>query len=90
VIDREQSSVFKSILIDKGTAHGLKVGFPVLDDKGIVGRITECSWHVSRVMLIMDENSNVAALLQGSRTHAFCRAPVQPVAGLNTFPRMKR
>ena len=69
VIDREQSSVFKSILIDKGTAHGLKVGFPVLDDKGIVGRITECSWHVSRVMLIMDENSNVAALLQGSRIH---------------------
>lgn len=69
VIDREQSSVFKSILIDKGTAHGLKVGFPVLNDQGIAGRITECSWHVSRVMLIVDENSNVAALLQGSRTH---------------------
>lgn len=68
-IDREQSSVFKSILIDKGTAHGLKVGFPALNDQGIVGRITECSWHVSRVMLIVDENSNVAALLQGSRTH---------------------
>lgn len=69
VIDREQSSVFKSILIDKGTAHGLKVGLPALNDQGIVGRITECSWHVSRVMLIVDENSNVAALLQGSRTH---------------------
>jgi rod shape-determining protein MreC len=69
VIDREQSSVFKSILIGKGTAHGLRVGLPVLDNQGIAGRITECSWHVSRVMLIVDENSNVAALLQGSRTH---------------------
>lgn len=69
VIDREQSPVFKSILIDKGTTHGLMVGFPVVNDQGIVGRITECSWHVSRIMLIVDVNSNVSALLQRSRTH---------------------
>ncbi len=69
VIGHEQSSVFKSILINKGTAQGLMVGFPVLNDQGIVGRITECSWHVSRVMLIVDRSSNVSALLQGSRTH---------------------
>jgi rod shape-determining protein MreC len=69
VIDYERSSVFQSILISKGTAHGLSVGFPVLNDQGIVGRITECSWHVSRVMLIVDRSSNVSALLQGSRTH---------------------
>jgi len=69
VIDREQSSVFKSILINKGSVHGLRVGLPAMNDQGIVGRLTECSWHVSRVMLIVDENSNVAALLQGSRTN---------------------
>jgi rod shape-determining protein MreC len=69
VIGHEQSSVFKSILINKGTAHGLMVGFPVLNDQGIIGRITECSWHVSRAMLIVDRSSNVSALLQGSRTH---------------------
>ena len=69
VIDREQSPIFKSILIDKGTKHGLKVGLPVLSDQGIAGRITECSWHISRIMLIVDVNSNVSALLQRSRTH---------------------
>jgi rod shape-determining protein MreC len=69
VIGHEQSSVFKSILINKGTAQGLMVGFPVLNDQGIIGRITECSWNVSRVMLIVDKSSNVSALLQGSRTH---------------------
>ena len=69
VIGREQSSVFKSILISKGTAQGIMVGFPVLNDQGIIGRITECSWNVSRVMLIVDKSSNVSALLQGSRTH---------------------
>ena len=69
VIDREQPPIFKSILIDKGTAHGLMVGFPVLNDQGLVGRITECSWHISRIMLIVDVNSNVSVLLQRSRTH---------------------
>jgi rod shape-determining protein MreC len=68
VIDREQSPVFRSILINKGTAHGLKVGLPVLSDQGIAGRITECSWHVSRVMLVVDENSKIPALLQQGRT----------------------
>ena len=69
VIDREQSPLFKSILIDKGTAHGLKVGLPVLSDQGIAGRITECSWHISRIMLVVDVNSNVSVLLQRNRTH---------------------
>lgn len=69
VIDSEQSSVFRSILINKGSAHGLKVGLPVLTDQGIAGRITECSWHVSRVMLVVDENSRIPVLLQQSRAH---------------------
>lgn len=69
VIDREQAPLFKSMLINKGTAHGLKVGLPVVSDQGIAGRITECSWHVSRIMLIVDVNSNVSVLLQRSRTH---------------------
>jgi rod shape-determining protein MreC len=67
VIDHERSSVFKSILINRGTAHGLNVGLPVLNDQGIVGRITECAWHVCRAMLIVDRNSNVSALLQEGR-----------------------
>ncbi len=69
VIDREQSPVFKSVLIGKGTAHGLMVGFPVLNDQGIVGRITESSWHISRIMLIVDVNSNVSVLIQRNRAH---------------------
>lgn len=69
VIDRDPSSVIKTLLINKGTTQGLRVGLPVLAERGIAGRITECSWHVSRVMLITDENSNVDALIQGNRAH---------------------
>ncbi len=69
VIDRDSSSVIRTVLINKGTSQGLRVGLPVLADRGIAGRITECSWHVSRVLLITDENSNVDALIHGNRAH---------------------
>ena len=69
VIDRDPSSAIKTLLIGKGTSQGLRVGLPVLTDRGIAGRITECSWHVSRVMLVTDESSNVDALVQGNRAH---------------------
>jgi rod shape-determining protein MreC len=33
----------------------------------VVGRIIETSWHASRVLLLIDENSNIDALIQRSR-----------------------
>ncbi len=67
VTGRNRSSVFKTILINRGTTDGVKMGSPVLTDKGIVGRVVETSWNVSRVLLLVDYNSNVDALIQGSR-----------------------
>lgn len=67
VIDKERTSLFKTILIDKGTTDGLRVGLPVLADQGVVGRIIETAWHSSRVLLLIDDNSNVDALIQRSR-----------------------
>jgi rod shape-determining protein MreC len=67
VIDSNHTSLFKTLLISKGTAEGLRVGLPILADQGVVGRIIETSWHSSRVLLMIDENSNVDALIQRSR-----------------------
>jgi rod shape-determining protein MreC len=39
----------------------------VISNAGVVGRITDASWNVSRVLLMIDENCNVDALVQGSR-----------------------
>jgi rod shape-determining protein MreC len=69
VIDREYSSVFKSVLINKGTVDGLRAGLPVLSDQGIAGRITECSRNACRAMLVTDVNSKISVLLQHNRTH---------------------
>ena len=67
VIDNDRTTLFKTLLINKGTADGLRVGLPVLADRGVVGRIIETSWHASRVLLLIDENSNIDALIQRSR-----------------------
>jgi len=67
VIERENSQIFKAILINRGTADGLRVGLPVIAAKGVVGRIIEASWNVSRVLLVNDYNSNIDAVLQSSR-----------------------
>ncbi len=46
----------------------LAVGvLPVVAAAGVVGRILETSWHVSRVLLMIDENSNIDALVQENR-----------------------
>jgi rod shape-determining protein MreC len=67
VIDARRASLFKTMLIDKGTQAGLKVGLPVLAAQGAVGRVMETSWNASRVLLMYDENSNIDALIQRNR-----------------------
>jgi rod shape-determining protein MreC len=67
VIAKSQTALIKTVLIDKGTADGLKPGLPVLAERGTVGRITEASWHASKVLLLIDETSNIDASLQGGR-----------------------
>lgn len=67
VIGSDTKSVLKTILINRGTADGIKKDFPVMTDQGIVGRVIETSWHVSRVLLLTDANSNIDAFVQSNR-----------------------
>lgn len=67
VVGRNPSPIFKMIIINRGEADGLRADLPVVATAGVVGRILEASWHVSRVLLLTDENSNVDAMVQESR-----------------------
>ncbi len=69
VTARNPSSLFKLIIINRGERDGLRAGLPVLASPGVAGRVLETSWHTSRVLLMIDENSNIDAILQESRTH---------------------
>lgn len=68
VIGREQAALSKTILINKGTVHGLKIGMPVIGPPGLIGRLIDVSWHASKVLLLIDESSNIDATVQRTRT----------------------
>lgn len=87
VIGRDQVSAFKTILIDRGTSHGVRVGLPVMGDQGLVGRVISASWHASQVLLIIDGSSNVDALVQSSRDRGILQGSSSGVCILKYIPK---
>ncbi len=67
VIGKDPSPWFKSLVIDKGAADGLDRGLPVIIPAGVVGLITDISGGYAKVLLIIDQNSAVDALVQRTR-----------------------
>ncbi len=87
VIGRDQTSIMKTILIDKGKSHGLRLDLPVIADQGVVGRIVETSAHASRVLLLIDENSNTDALIQESRIQGILQGAASLGCSLKYVPK---
>ena len=60
----------KAVLLSVGPNHGLRKGEIALDERGLVGRISEVGSRTARVLLITDMNSRVPVTLESSRAHA--------------------
>jgi rod shape-determining protein MreC len=67
VIGEDGSPWFKTLVIDRGEADGLAEGMPVVTVSGIVGRLVKVAANSSRVLLLTDHASGVAAVVQRSR-----------------------
>ena len=67
VILRDPSGWFESVIIDKGEKSGLKVNMPVVNARGVVGRLVTVSADYAKVLLIIDQNSSVDCIIQRSR-----------------------
>jgi rod shape-determining protein MreC len=60
----------KAVLLAVGPNHGIKKGEIALDERGLVGRVTEVGARTARVLLITDMNSRIPVILENSRAHA--------------------
>jgi rod shape-determining protein MreC len=67
VIGEDGSPWFRTVLIDRGSADGLREGMPVVATDGVVGQLVRVAAGSSRVLLLTDHASSVAALVQRSR-----------------------
>ncbi|MDD2558990.1 MAG: rod shape-determining protein MreC, partial [Desulfuromonas sp.] len=67
VISADAMNWFRTITINKGTDSGIQENMPVVAASGVVGRTIKCAAKSSRVLLITDASSAVAALVQHNR-----------------------
>lgn len=67
IIGKDSSNLSDTILIDRGSSSGLKEDTVVIAEAGVVGRVSEVSTGMSRVVLITDPNSRVSAIVSRPR-----------------------
>jgi rod shape-determining protein MreC len=60
----------KAVLLSIGPNHSIRRGEIAVDERGLVGRITEVGARTARVLLITDLNSRIPVILEASRAHA--------------------
>jgi rod shape-determining protein MreC len=73
VVGRDPSAWYKTVVINKGIADGLRKGLPVMVPLGVAGQVVEVSEHYAQVLLIVDPGSAVDGLVQRSRARGIIR-----------------
>lgn len=68
VIGRNLGNWFDTIIINKGTNHGIRVNMAVINYQGLVGRVVATSRNTAEIMLLLDRESAVGSMVQRSRT----------------------
>jgi len=93
VIARDPGNQFSTIMVNRGSIHGMRRGMPVIAFQGglqgLVGRVVIVSLSTAIVQPITDPNSFVAARLQTSRFDGLV-AGSQRVPGLLTMSYVKK
>ena len=67
VVGLDVSPFFRSVLVDRGSRHGIRPGSPVITDEGVVGVVTRTSPNAAKTMLVLDRQSRVDAVIQRNR-----------------------
>jgi len=67
VIARDHSVWWNTMKINRGSKDGVAPDMPVITDRGLVGKTTTVTDHLSVVMLVTDEECKVAVKVEGTR-----------------------
>jgi rod shape-determining protein MreC len=67
IIGEDVAPWFRTMIIDRGSVDGIREGMPVVAASGVVGRIVRVAANSSRLLLVTDHASAIAATVQRSR-----------------------
>jgi rod shape-determining protein MreC len=82
VIGGDASGWVKGLLLDRGSASGVREGMPVVHPQGIVGQIVSVGSDSSRVLLVNDHASGVDVLHEGTRARGVVEGAGEQVCEL--------
>lgn len=77
VIASDSSNWFYSFIIDKGSEDGIEVDMNVLAGSGLAGRVVSVGPNYSRVLSIIDDNSNVYGTILSSSKNLLVTGDLQ-------------
>lgn len=60
----------RAVLLSVGPNHAVRRGEIAVDERGLVGRVTEVGTRTARVLLLTDLNSRIPVILENSHAHA--------------------
>jgi len=82
IIGKDPSPWFRSIIINKGKRDGLRSSLPVIVPEGVVGIVTDVSERYAKVLMLIDQNSAVDALIQRNRARGLVRGEAKDICSL--------
>ncbi len=76
----------RAVLLSTGPGTRIARGQVAVDDRGLVGRVTELGARSARVMLMTDINSRIPVILENTRAHAIVAGTNGPRPRLMYWP----
>jgi len=87
----KQSPYLKSVIINKGFNHGIKLGVAVKEKSYFVGKIINVNFLTSRILLASDLNSKIPVLIEPSGVNAIMTGQGKNYyAELEYLPKIKK
>ena len=86
VVGRDPSNWYRSIVINKGAGDGLAVDMGVVTPAGIIGRIVKAYDRFAIVLLLIDPNNAVTALVQRTRDEGIVEGTEKGLARIKYLP----
>jgi rod shape-determining protein MreC len=73
IVGKDPSLWFKTVIVDRGSADGVKKGMPAVTVEGIVGQVLDTSPQFAKILLATDPNSAIDVLIQPSRVQGIIK-----------------
>ena len=87
----QQSPYLKSVIVNKGFKHGIKLGVAVKEKFYFIGKIINVNFLTSRILLASDLNSKIPVIIEPSGTNAILSGQGHnDYAALEFLPKVKK